>query len=166
MWSDLGLELGLKWDALEIIKKNNPKNVKDCLKEMLSMWLRTNPTLEDLAKALEQEHIALPDAARKVRQGFESTIGQLTFIPTYILCICTYLTSYILWFMYVHMNWFQGWHKSPLCIRHGVFWKPENAHNFPPLEVKFPVKILHTLVTDELGNTLIIMVSLAMITIR
>ena len=83
MWSDLGLELGLKWDALEIIKKNNPKNVKDCLKEMLSMWLRTNPTLEDLAKALEQEHIALPDVARKVCQGFESTIGQLTFIPNY-----------------------------------------------------------------------------------
>ena len=43
-WKDIGLELGLELDVLNIIKKNHPQQVEDCFQEVLNKWLKLTPT--------------------------------------------------------------------------------------------------------------------------
>ena len=42
-WHDLGLRLELKEGTLKAIESNYPKNSQDCLREMLSTWLKVEP---------------------------------------------------------------------------------------------------------------------------
>ena len=53
-WNDIGLELGLDFEALAIIEKDNPSNCVACFKEMIHNWLRLtdNATWKDLEIAL------------------------------------------------------------------------------------------------------------------
>ena len=61
-WKDLGLKLGIKSPKLNSIEANNPRNVKACLRECLTLWLRWNfdieqlgkPTMESLAAAVKE----------------------------------------------------------------------------------------------------------------
>ena len=43
-WYDLGLQLELEEGTLENIKSDNPENSQHCLREMLSTWLKVDPT--------------------------------------------------------------------------------------------------------------------------
>lgn len=39
-WEDIGLQLRLSPDLLEIIKKDNPSDCRACLREMLKEWIK------------------------------------------------------------------------------------------------------------------------------
>ena len=53
-WKNIGLELGLQFDTLKIIKQNNPLKVEDCLEDVLDRWLKStrNATWRTLEVAL------------------------------------------------------------------------------------------------------------------
>jgi len=42
-WEDIGIELGLQLDILNIVKQNNPLRVEGCLKDVLDRWLKLTP---------------------------------------------------------------------------------------------------------------------------
>jgi len=42
-WFDLGLQLNIPEDNLNIIKQNNPNDTKACRREMFSAWLESDP---------------------------------------------------------------------------------------------------------------------------
>ena len=42
-WFDLGLQLNISEDNLNIIKQNNPNDTKACRREMFSAWLEIDP---------------------------------------------------------------------------------------------------------------------------
>ena len=41
-WEDVGIELGLDLDVLDIIKKDNPHQSETCFKKTLDKWLKLN----------------------------------------------------------------------------------------------------------------------------
>ena len=41
-WYDIGIELDLELDVLDIIKENNPKNIVTCFQKTLDKWLKLN----------------------------------------------------------------------------------------------------------------------------
>jgi len=41
-WKDAGIELGLEFDVLKVIAKDN-QETKDCFQEVLSKWLKLTP---------------------------------------------------------------------------------------------------------------------------
>ena len=41
-WYDIGIELGLELEVLDIIKKDNPQQSATCFQETLNMWLQLN----------------------------------------------------------------------------------------------------------------------------
>ena len=61
-WDDLGLQLGIVRLKLDEIRANNPRNVKNCLKDCLTLWLQRDynteeydkPTMESLAGAFRK----------------------------------------------------------------------------------------------------------------
>ena len=61
-WDDLGLQLGIVRLKLDEIRANNLRNVKNCLKDCLTLWLQRDynteeydkPTMESLAGALRR----------------------------------------------------------------------------------------------------------------
>ena len=42
-WEDIGLELGLQLNTLEIFSKNNQKECVSCFRSTLNEWLKLNP---------------------------------------------------------------------------------------------------------------------------
>ena len=42
-WHDIGLRLELEEGTLKAIESDYPKNAQDCLREMLSTWLKVEP---------------------------------------------------------------------------------------------------------------------------
>ena len=53
-WYDLGLQLGVEDEELDVIHRNNPGNLKTCRREMFKAWLRItpNPSYQQLVEAL------------------------------------------------------------------------------------------------------------------
>ena len=53
-WYDLGLQLGVEDEELDVIKKNNPGNLRACKREMFRKWLRItpSPSYQHLVEAL------------------------------------------------------------------------------------------------------------------
>ena len=43
-WEDIGLELGLPLNTLEIFSKNNQKECVSCFRSTLNEWLNLNPS--------------------------------------------------------------------------------------------------------------------------
>ena len=41
-WYDIGIELGLELDVLDIIKKDNPQDGVTCFQKSLDKWLKLN----------------------------------------------------------------------------------------------------------------------------
>ena len=41
-WYDIGIELGLELDTLDIIENNNSKSSETCFRKTLDMWLKAN----------------------------------------------------------------------------------------------------------------------------
>ena len=81
-WKDLGLKLGIKPPRLNSIEANYPRNVKACLRECLTLWLRWNfdieqlgkPTMESLAAAVEK--MGLGDVASRILGKTNGAISQ------------------------------------------------------------------------------------------
>lgn len=56
-WQNIGIFLGIPEGELKVIKGDNYNKAKDCLREMISMWLRMinpKPTLEALVEAVKE----------------------------------------------------------------------------------------------------------------
>ena len=51
-WYDIGIELGLELDVLDIIEKDNPQKSVKCFQKTLDKWLKLN-TDDATWKALE-----------------------------------------------------------------------------------------------------------------
>ena len=53
-WYDLGLQLGIGDEDLDVIKRDNPGNLKACKREMFRAWLKItpNPSYQQLVEAL------------------------------------------------------------------------------------------------------------------
>ena len=58
-WQDVGIQLKLEEGILKAIESDHPKNSRDCLREMLSTWLKVNlrPTWHTLCAALHSETV-------------------------------------------------------------------------------------------------------------
>ena len=57
-WYDIGIQLGLKVNSLDVIKHNNNDKPDDCITEMLKIWLRQGgATHEALIGALNHETV-------------------------------------------------------------------------------------------------------------
>ena len=52
-WFTLGIQLGLPYDDLKVIQKNNPNDCVQCLHDMVAAWIkRGGATWEKLVEAL------------------------------------------------------------------------------------------------------------------
>ena len=74
-WYDIGLELGMTADDLDVIQKAND-NPKVCLREMLRQWLSgmdPEPSWEALIAALRKPVVNYPALASDIEQKFCST---------------------------------------------------------------------------------------------
>ena len=58
-WQDVGIQLKLEEGILKAIESDHPKNSRDCLREMLSAWLKIDlrPTWHTLCAALRSETV-------------------------------------------------------------------------------------------------------------
>ena len=64
-WNDIGLELGLEFELLAIIKKDHPLDCVACFIEMINNWLisSVDPTWKDLEIALTN--------VNRLKRGFD-----------------------------------------------------------------------------------------------
>jgi len=72
-WKDIGLNLGISKNSLDIIKTNNPLNCEHCMSEMLAKWLRkenakSNPSWRSLCQAL---YSVAPLSVQEVNRNFQ-----------------------------------------------------------------------------------------------
>ena len=75
-WRNIGVLLGIKNDDLHIVNRNYTKE-DDCLREMLSLWLKVKnplPTWSTLADAVEQYD---PAKAQEIRDSIASKLHLL-----------------------------------------------------------------------------------------
>ena len=93
-WKELGLKLGIKPPKLNTIEANNPRNVKACLRECLTLWLRWDfdteqlgkPTMESLAAAVKEMGLKavaegiLGKSNGATSQGKLDITGELNFV--------------------------------------------------------------------------------------
>ena len=73
-WQIIGTFLAIPPGKLETIKSDNPNKVENCLREMLTEWLKTNdpdPTWENLADVI---HRSNPKKAKDIRQKYCTTL--------------------------------------------------------------------------------------------
>ena len=63
-WKDIGIELGLEFDVLNMIEKDNPQQSDSCLQITLDRWLRSThnatwKTLEVVLTNVRREQLGL-----------------------------------------------------------------------------------------------------------
>ncbi len=76
-WDDLGEVLGLPHHEVKHIKANCPRDVKECLKEVIEKWLEgrgsgLHPSWKSLCQALRDPLVARPDLASSIEQTYLS----------------------------------------------------------------------------------------------
>ncbi len=74
-WDDLGVVLGLSYHEVKSIKLNFPKDVQECLKEVIGKWLEGKgsgepPSWKGLCKALRDPLVSRPDVASNIEQTY------------------------------------------------------------------------------------------------
>ncbi len=74
-WDDLGEVLGLPHHEVKSIKVNFPKDVKECLKEVIEKWLEGKgsgepPSWLSLCKALRDPLVSRPDVASSIERTY------------------------------------------------------------------------------------------------
>ncbi len=74
-WDDLGVVLGLPYNEVKLIKVNNPKDVKECLKEVIEKWLEGKgsgepPSWKSLCQALKDQIVSRPDVASSIERTY------------------------------------------------------------------------------------------------
>ena len=91
---DLGLHLGLSARTLDIIKENNPRDVKSCLRECLKAWLEQaddvksngSPTHYSLIKALRK--MGKNAVADEIDKESKKQVQLLLFSVYRASCLC------------------------------------------------------------------------------
>ncbi len=73
-WDDLGEVLGLSHDEVESIKVKYPRDVMNCLKEVIAMWLEGRgsgepPSWKSLCQALRDPLVSCNAVAYSIEQG-------------------------------------------------------------------------------------------------
>ena len=120
-WFDLGIELGLPKSDLQHIKLKNREDLKECLKKMLTTWLkldamrkRENITWATLVEALKSEIVNEKDIADKIAKKYKATkypqhttIGhepsatvQTIIVSERLFCIFVFQLCYIVSVLY------------------------------------------------------------------
>ena len=106
VWYQLGLQLGVRPDALDVIESNYPRDTNMCKVKMFAEWLRsdTDPNYETLVKALAAigkkslaESVCIDQGRHKVATKFISTacsIATLCFNLQVFHC-----RFYLLWML-------------------------------------------------------------------
>ncbi len=77
-WFNLGLALGIQVDTLEGIDSNKNSN-QDCLREMLTHWLRSSPsrTWSDICIGLRSDTVKQNNLADKIEEKYKGTYSYL-----------------------------------------------------------------------------------------
>ena len=71
-WCEVGLELGLNYSQLEVIRVNNQHDVKLRFMQTLNDWLNRAdppPTWEALIEALKADSVGLPAVAKTIEKA-------------------------------------------------------------------------------------------------
>ncbi len=74
-WDDLGVVLGLPYHEVKSIKLNFPKDVQECLKEVIGKWFEGKgsgepPSWLSLCKALRDPLVSRSDVASSIEQTY------------------------------------------------------------------------------------------------
>ena len=87
-WEYIGMELKVNRGELDAIKKDNPGSSKDCLKCMLSAWLKSanpRPSWEALADALKSSLVGEERLSEEVKvkycQERKGTVDHVNSTP-------------------------------------------------------------------------------------
>ena len=66
-WYNLGIQLGVDIDQLDIINKENPNNIESCFREMIKLWLKQeHPNWKDMISALIHETVNEKQLAARI----------------------------------------------------------------------------------------------------
>ncbi len=67
-WFEIGLRLGIQYEELKVIKKENCGDCNTCLRETLDFRFKTQtPTLNDFIEALEHKTVNYKEVAKKLK---------------------------------------------------------------------------------------------------
>ena len=72
-WYDIGLELNIPFQTLNVIEKDSPNNCANCLRKMLMDWLSSSspdPSWSGLVEALSSEPVAEKKLARAIQSKY------------------------------------------------------------------------------------------------
>ena len=72
-WYDIGLELNIPFQTLNVIEKDNPNNCANCLRKMLMEWLSSSspdPSWSGLVEALSSEPVREKRLAREIHSKY------------------------------------------------------------------------------------------------
>ena len=96
-WKNIGIELNLLVTDLDVIKETNKDNIRDCLTEMLTLWLKKIdplPTWSAIVKALKKPAVGFERLAKEIESvhisdnsGLSAEVAKLSFphIKTVVL---------------------------------------------------------------------------------
>lgn len=73
-WNSFGLQLKMNYDDLTAIKKECREDPEECLKELLSRWLKRadpKPTWKALVKALKSKTVGFGGLAQEVKRKYD-----------------------------------------------------------------------------------------------
>ena len=89
-WQDIGLQLKLEEGILKAIESDHPKNSRDCLREMLSTWLKVDPrpTWYTLCAALRSKIVGEEKLAGSLGAKYIKCKHFLVPTPTYSSVQC------------------------------------------------------------------------------
>ena len=101
-WYDIGIELGLELDMLDIIKKDNPQQSVHCFQKTLDKWLKLNTdatwkTLEVALTNVNRAKLGLDPVddvyGEDTRNSYRVyyTVSHLINLASYIISISKYL---------------------------------------------------------------------------
>ncbi len=67
-WFEIGLRLGIQYEELKVIKKENGGDCSTCLRETLDIRFKTQtPTVNDFIEALENKTVNHKEVAKKLK---------------------------------------------------------------------------------------------------
>lgn len=73
-WDELAEALGLPYEEVEVIRKDNPKDVRRCLREVIDKWfeiqVRPSPSWSALCVALKQPLVNRNDIASRIERKY------------------------------------------------------------------------------------------------
>ena len=98
-WYDIGLELNIPFQMLNVIEKDNPNNCSSCLRKMLMEWLSSSspdPSWSGLVEALSSEPVGEKRLAREIHCKYCGPGKKSTYILNFshVHVQCAYFPIY------------------------------------------------------------------------